>query len=290
MTILLALVLLQSGPLVSPGAAPPIAQPPLRDAATRRRHAPQTPLTAPETGRLGQCLDAAGTDAEGAEDTARAWLKEARGSQAAEPLLCLGTAQAAQEDWDEAEKSFVGGRDSAAASEHGLRARLGAMAGPAALAQAAPDRALAALDLAHKDAAGGGDPHLSGDIAMDRARALVLLSRNDDAAEALVEARTDSPNNPQAWLLSATLSRRLGKLALAQAQIQTAAELLPTDPDVGLEAGVIAVLADHVEAARKSWQSVIAAAPDSPQAQVARGYLGQLGKAPAAGPARPPTL
>jgi len=282
MTLLLALALMQVGPMVSPGAAPAIGQPPLRDAKTRRRHAIETAVAAAPPGRLAQCLADAGRDADGAEDTARAWLQEAKGSQQAEPLLCLGTAQAAQEDWEKAEASFVSGRDLAAVSDKGLRARLGAMAGNAALARGAPDRALVALDGAHKDAAAGDDPHLAGDIAMDRARALVALKRNDEATSALVEARTDSPNNPQAWLLSATLSRRMGQLAQAQEQIQTAAELLPVDPDIGLEAGVIAVLAGHDDAARKSWQSVIAAAPDTPQAQSAKAYIAQLGAAPAA--------
>ena len=292
MSLFLAFVLFQAGPMVSPGAAPPLAQPPLRDAHTRRRHTPETPVAAPEPGRLGQCLRNVDDDAEAAEDAARAWLKQAPGSQGAEPLLCLGMAQAAQEDWEEAEKSFLAGRELAAASDHALRARLGAMAGNAALAQGAPERALAALDAAHgdakrSDAGAGGDPHLPGDIAMDRARALVALKRDGEAAAALVEARMLSPNNPQAWLLSATLSRRMGKLVQAQGQIRTAADLLPTDPEIGLEAGVIAVLAGHDEAARTSWQSVIAAAPDSPQAKAAKTYLAQLGPAAAAQPAKP---
>ncbi|MBU6268944.1 MAG: hypothetical protein KGN34_15455 [Sphingomonadales bacterium] len=294
MSLLLSFVLLQSGslgaPMVSPGAAPAIMQPPLRDEHTRRRHnnAP-TEIVAPEPGRLGQCLRAAESDAAGAEATARGWLKDAIGSEQAGPLLCLGSAQAAQDNWSEAEKSFLAGRDMAAASDHGLRARLGAMAGNAALAQGAPDRALAVLDTARKDAeVDSDDPHLVGDIAVDRARALVGLKRLDEAFAALVEARTGSPNNAQAWLLSATLSRRQGKLAQAQAQIQTAAELLPTDPDIGLEAGVIAVLAGHDDAARKSWQSVLAAAPDSAQAGTAKAYLAQLGPAPMAKPAAVP--
>ena len=103
-----------------------------------------------------------------------------------------------------------------------------------------------------------------------RLRALVALTRADEAAAALTEARLASPKNPEAWLLSATLSRRQGKLAEAQAQIQQAADLLPIDPAIGLEAGVIAVLSGRDEAARKSWQSVIAAAPDSAAAVTAR--------------------
>ena len=48
------------------------------------------------------------------------------------------------------------------------------------------------------------------------------------------------------------------------------------DPEVGLEAGVIAMLGGNESAARKSWQSVLDAAPDSVAAGTARGYLAQL--------------
>ena len=90
------------------------------------------------------------------------------------------------------------------------------------------------------------------------------------------KARTDAPQNADAWLLSATLSRRLDDLAAAQGQIETAAALAPEDPAVGLEAGVIAALAGNDEAARKSWNSVLGLAPDAPEAAIARTYLGQL--------------
>ena len=113
---------------------------------------------------------------------------------------------------------------------------------------------------------------------MDRARALVALGRLDEAAAALAEARAADPGDAQVWLLSATLSRRTGKLAEAQSQIETAANLLPVDTEIGLEAGRIAILAGQEEAARKSWQSVVEAAPESPAADTARSYLAQLEK------------
>jgi hypothetical protein len=40
---------------------------------------------------------------------------------------------------------------------------------------------------------------------------------------------------------------------------------------------VIAALSGHDDAARQSWQSVLATAPGTPQAQQAQGYLDQLG-------------
>jgi Flp pilus assembly protein TadD len=77
-------------------------------------------------------------------------------------------------------------------------------------------------------------------------------------------------------LLSATLSRRTGDLAAAQSQIEQAATLDPRDPAIGLEAGVIAALAGRDEAAKKSFESVIAASPDSAQGIAAKQYLAQL--------------
>jgi Flp pilus assembly protein TadD len=69
----------------------------------------------------------------------------------------------------------------------------------------------------------------------------------------------------------------MSDLEAAQTQIETAAGLDPRDPAIGLEAGVIAALAGHDEAARKSWDAVVALAPDSPEAKSARAYLAEIG-------------
>jgi tetratricopeptide (TPR) repeat protein len=254
----------------------------MREGSTPRHTGIALPQTFAAPSRLHSCLSAAENDPESAEDTANAWLREAHGSQQAEPRLCLGWAYTTQERWDDAQRDFLAGRDVAAASDHLLRARLGGMAGNSALAAGTPESALPLLDAAHTDALATGDSHLAGDIAIDRARALVALKRDAEAATALTEARLASPDNALGWLLSATLSRRLGQLAQAQTQIETAAQLQPMDPEIGLEAGVIAVLAGHAEAAAKSWRSVVAAAPDSPSAATARDYLAQLANAGAA--------
>ena len=77
--------------------------------------------------------------------------------------------------------------------------------------------------------------------------------KTDDAAKALANARTLHPENGTAWLLSATLARRMEKLPDAISYIQTAASLLPRDPAVALEAGNIAIAAGDEAAARKQW-------------------------------------
>ena len=123
-----------------------------------------------------------------------------------------------------------------------------------------------------------GDKQLAGDIQVDRSRALVALNREDEAGMALDEARSASPRNAEGWLLSATLDRRKGNLVEAQAKIEQAALLAPSDPEIGLEAGVIAMLSGREDAARRSWQSVQTIAPDTPAAETATSYLAQLGK------------
>lgn len=268
MTLLLA-ALLQVGPF---GTTPAPSRPPAAAQAVPTEIRPRS--------RLEFCLDAAASSPVDAIDDAEGWRDVTKGPAQAEPLLCLGSAHARLEHWSEAEQAFLAGRDAAAAGDSAMRAKLGAMAGNAALAQNASERALAALDAASVAAAATDDLRLAGEIAIDRARALVALKRDDEAAKALVEARTSAADNALAWLLSATLSRRQGKLAAAQAQIATAADLAPRDAEIGLEAGVIAMLAGNEAAARLSWQSAIDTAPASEAARAARGYLAQLGPAP----------
>ena len=131
----------------------------------------------------------------------------------------------------------------------------------------------------------GEEAELGGEIQTDRSRALVALGKLDEAAAALEIARRDSPQNAETWLLSATLARRQGDLTSAQARIETAAGLDPKNPDIGLEAGVIAALAKRDDAARKSFQSVIDTAAGTPEAKAAQGYLDQLGPPPQPAPA-----
>lgn len=273
MSLLLAM-LAQVGPFPNHAAAPP-----LRPPATRPRQ-PAASAAPPPRSRLQSCLDAVSSTPVDAIDNAKSWLVAAQGPARAEANLCLGSAHARLEHWAGAEQAFLAGRDAAGEYDRALRAKLGGMAGNAALAQGSFEAALTELDLARGEAAVAGELRLTGEIAIDRARALVALKREDEAAAALIEARTSSADNPLAWLLSATLSRRQGKLAAAQAQIATAAELSPRDPEIGLEAGVIAALSGRDDAARKSWQSVVDMAPASELAATARNYLTQLGTGP----------
>ena len=245
-------------------------------AAQAAEVATAAPRTA-EAARLSECLQQARTDPATAITTAGLWLNEAHDAGRALPQQCLGHAYSSLLRWPAAHDAFLAARDAALPSDYAVRARLGAMAGNAALGGNDFAAALADLERARADADLAGDKPLAGSIAADKARALVALKRIDEAAAALQQARADAPQDAQVWLLSATLSRRLGDLKSAQAQIEVAAGLAPTDPAIGLEAGVIAELAGNDEAARKSWNAVVAVAPATTEAASAKAYLAQVG-------------
>lgn len=276
MSLILAVLLAQVGPSVGPGAGGALPQAPL-DIRRKRTDA----VVPAESSKLTQCLTLARSDPLAAEEQAEGWAGIARGSERAEAGHCRGVALSALGRWSEASATFVEAREVAPSNELARKARLGAMAGNAALAGNEPARADTLLAAAHNDALAAPDPVLAGDIAVDWSRAVVALGRTGEAATLLAGARGASLGNAEGWLLSATLSRRQGKLGEAQAQIEEAARLDPPNSSIGLqiglEAGVIAVLGGRDTAARKSWQSVIAAAPESAEAKSAQSYLDQLG-------------
>lgn len=272
MSLILAVLLAQMGPSVGPGAGGALPQAPL-DIRRKRTEAAEPAVA----GKLSECLALARSDALAAAERAEVWATSAKGHERAEAGHCRGVALSARGRWSEAAAAFAEAREVTPSNELARRARLGAMAGNAALAGNDAARADALLAIAHNDALAAPDPVLAGDIAVDWSRAVVARGRDAEAATLLEAAKAASPGNADAWLLSATLARRLGKLGEAQTQIEQAARLSPLDPLIGLEAGVIAVLGGRDAAARKSWQSVIAAAPDSAEATVAQSYLDQLG-------------
>lgn len=242
-----------------------------------------TPTRSLAEDRLQLCLDQARTDPTSAIVEADGWAREASGPDTSYPQQCLGMAYSALLRWQAAEQAFLAARLAAAETDHDRRARLATMAGNAALAEERAVAALVALNLAAADAEATGDAGLRAIVEIDRARALVLQRDTAQAETVLASARTLDPQSPYAWLLSATLARRLNRLDEAQRYIETAATLAPGYPETGLEAGVIAMLAGREDAAKASWQSVIALDPDGEAAATARGYLAQLdGDAPAA--------
>lgn len=235
-------------------------------------------IDAPQpTSWLAQCLDQLEDEPTRAHVQAQIRRDTTNGQDRVLANHCLGLASTELGRWEEARAAFTAARQETPAEETRLRARFGAMAGNAALVTGDLPGALVLLDAARADALAAQAGGMQGLIALDRARVLVGLEQLDAAEAALAEARMFQPDDAETRLLSATLLRRMGKLAEAQKQVEEAARLDPTAPAIGLEAGVIAVLDGREEAARSSWQSVIDLSPGTEFAISAQSYLDQLG-------------
>lgn len=274
----LALMLMQVGPAPTTSEFPELPDE-LRERVKRERAdalpAPATPSASGS--KLADCVTLATSDPQAAADNAQRWRETAANQlELAQSAHCLGLALVRQGDFAGAQTAFDRATDEVPEGAPAYQARLAAMAGNAAMAQAKPAIAEVAFGRAASFAAQAGDAPLAGSVAVDRARALVALGRTEEAAAALAQARADDPASARAWLLSATLSRRLERLGEARDQIAQAALLSPQDPAVGLEAGVIAALGGREDEARRSFESVVALAPQSDEASRARAYLEQL--------------
>lgn len=237
------------------------------------------PLSTLNEVQFAECIKLAGADPASAVTEASLWTQKGGGYLA---RACHGYALATDFKFDLAIPILTEAAKLAEEQGDARAARFWAQAGNAALAADTPDAALAALDKAL--ASQTLESTERADSEVDRARALVALNRPADAEAALTTARKLSPENGTAWLLSATLARRMNKLSDALSYIQTTAALLPRDAAVALEAGNIAIAAGDEGAARKQWEQSIAIALNSRQAATATAQLAAL-----AASAPPPT-
>ncbi|MEM7666829.1 MAG: tetratricopeptide repeat protein [Pseudomonadota bacterium] len=271
------LVLLQVGPNPNAGGIQGVPD----ELANRppREEASQQP-TNPTSAWLQTCLDQLDEDPARAHSQAQIKRAESTGTDRVIANHCLGLAATELGLWEDARTAFQEAKDETPVDDLRTRARFGTMAGNAALGGRNRELALQLLVAAQQDARAAASAPLEAIAAQDAARVLVALERPGEALTALETATRLQPDNSDGWLLTATLLRRLDRLAEAQAAIERAAGLNPVDGAIGLEAGVIAVLDGREEAARQSWQSVVNTQPNSAAAQTANGYLAQLGPAP----------
>lgn len=229
-----------------------------------------------EQDRLRACLDQARTDPPTAIATASQWASEETGAATSAPQQCLGFAYMSLLRWEAAEQAFLAARNARPPGDLAARARLGAMAGNAALAAEDHAGALEPLATAQQDAEAAGLNEVAGAIAADRARALVGTGREAEAEEVLTGAQILAAQLADIWLLSAALARRHGDLRRAEGLVKTALALAPDDPEIGLELGLIAALAGDDTTARGAWARVMALDPAAPLAETARTYLARL--------------
>lgn len=233
---------------------------------------------------LQKCVDAAIDDQAAGEAYALRWAGRGGGFSAGQ---CLGFAYSRAGKWQEAVAAFEGAARSAqSGNSQSDAARLWAQAGNAALAGGMAERARDDLGAA---LAGGGLAGLArGEAYLDRARALVALNNLSAARADIDQALVLAADDPLAWLLSATLARRMTDLQRAAHDIAEAEKRAPDDASVALEAGKVAILTGDDAKARAQWERAVTLAPDSEQASAAREMIAQLDRAGSGGPVSAP--
>jgi tetratricopeptide (TPR) repeat protein len=170
--------------------------------------------------------------------------------------------------FEQAARRFETEQNGFAAAQLWVQSGNAALAGgDAVTARAALNAALASGLLKNTDA---------GEARLDRARAAYALGDSKAARTDLDAALKLVPDDPLAWLLSATAARREGNLGRAQSDIAEAAKRSPDDASVALEAGNIAIASGSEQAARTAWAAAIKNAPNAPAGQTAARLLAQL--------------
>lgn len=257
-------------------AAEALQQAPPQNASADERAALAAAIPPAIAERLADCLAKVNTKAEEGLAAAQAWAREGGGVYAAQ---CEGYALGKAERWKEAADAFEAG---AATPKLDLvtRARLWSQAGNAALIGGDAARAVRDLDQALQQPL----PRTlsTGEIHLDRARARVAAGNLPGARTDLDQAVMLANADPLAWLLSATLARRMNDLPLARTHIEEAAKRSSNDGAIALEQGIIYALSgDRDDAARAAFRRAQATAPkDSDTAKQAADYLAQLGPDP----------
>ncbi|MBS0478813.1 MAG: hypothetical protein JSR79_05885 [Proteobacteria bacterium] len=232
--------------------------------------------------RYKACLDLATSNPEAAQNEAERFRLAGGGARARQ---CLALAYSMQEKWRDAAIAFEAAAQEAAAAKDPTATRYWAQAGNAWLATGEPVKAYAALNNALTAGALTGQD--KGEALLDRSRALVAAGQLAAARTDLDAALEEAPRDPLAWLLSATLARRMNDLPRAQSDIAQALRLSADDASVQLEAGNIAAMAGDADAAKAAWEAAVKIAPTGVAGQSARAALGQF-DAPAPVPATAP--
>ena len=185
---------------------------------------------------------------------------------------CTGVAYAAATRWREAALAFEGAAKEVNSAKG---ADLWAQAGNAWLAAGEPAKAGAALDAALVWSEGKSDFD-KGELRLDRARAAVAAGDLDAGRTVLDQALVAVPTDPLAWLLSATLARRMGQPGRAAKDIAEGLKRAPDDAAVQLEAGNIATLAGDTERAKEHWGNAVRLQPDGDSGRAAKAALAQF--------------
>ena len=236
---------------------------------------PQAGPVATLEDRYEHCLDRAANDPAGAEAEAGQW-QLAGGTFFASQ--CLGMAYSNERRWTAAAAAFDAAARAAEKAGDLRAANYWAQAGNAWLAAGDASKARAALDAALSSGTLKGLP--LGEAHLDRARAMVAGGDLENARDDLDRALVDIPADPLAWLLSATLARRMAQVVRAKTDIAEALRLGADDPAVQLEAGNIAALAGDAAGAQSAWRQAVTLRANSVPGKAAAAALAQFAPKP----------
>ena len=228
----------------------------------------------PSSARADRCVALVKTDAAAAAAEAARWSAAGGGVAAHQ---CGGLALTAQGRFAVAATEF---NAAAQASHADAAAQLYAQAGNAWLAANDPAKARTALDTALQRGTLAGLQ--LGEARLDHARALVAAGEMESARGDIDLALQSAGDDPLAWLLSATLARRMGDPRRAATDIAEALKRSPDDASVQLEAGNIAAVSGDAARAKEAWAEAARIAPDTPTGRNARAALAQFATAPVA--------
>jgi tetratricopeptide (TPR) repeat protein len=224
--------------------------------------------------RYAACIELAGKDPARAMQMAYAWRIEGGGVA---PRHCLAVAQMHARHHEAALKSYDAAGQASEAARDGQALALWRQAAEAALIAEQPGEAVRFLTRALARPGGAElSPRAEADLRNLRAEAQVAAGKPDLAMADLSRATELSPEYFTPWLLKATLARRGGDLAAAEAALLKAAALAPDSADVELEAGNIAAAKGDMVLARQAWEAAAADAPDAPAGQAAAAALGRM--------------
>jgi tetratricopeptide (TPR) repeat protein len=229
-------------------------------------------LQAPDAeARVVACVELARTDPAAAQREAARW-RIAGGAWFAQ--ACAGLAHAQAADWPAAARAFEAAAREAETGRDARGARYWAQAGNAWLAAGDPAKAIAALDGALATGSLAGLQR--GEAQLDHARALVATGALEAARTGIDLALTNAGDDPLAWLLSATLARRMDDLPRARKDIAEALRRAGDDAAVQLEAGNIAALGGNEAGARSAWTEAARLAPTADVGRSAAAALRQF--------------
>ena len=231
---------------------------------------PPVPPRIAEGSDYEKCMAMLGSDPEGANTFADAWLATG-GGEGAQHCLAMAQVQLGDEDSgaEMLEKLATSSTAPAVA-----RAAVFDQADQAWLMAGVPERALAAATLAL--ALSPDDP----DLLIDRSVAAATLGNYDDAVDDLSHALELDGKRPDALVLRAAAWRHTGHLDLAEDDVDRALTQNPEDPEAYLERGILRERRGDRAGAHQDWVEAKSLSPDSATSDLAEQNLALLEAGP----------